>query len=282
MRGCPLCNSASERAFEVKDTWILDCKGCGHRFAEITADLNHVEKTYDDSYFYDGNAGYADYTIEAGQLRKRGRQYAKKIKNYVKPGRMLDVGAAAGFILKGFEDEGWSGVGLEPNPSMAEYGKTKLGLEMNVGTLEMFDKNERFDLVSMIQVVGHLFDPQSAFESVRTILSDGGWLLIESWDRDSFSARILGKHWHEYSPPSVLHWFSHKSLVEHLAGLGFKEMAHGRTLKKISGKRAKTLLQYRLGLKALFSPIPDSLSLPYPSEDLFWTLLKYNGTDRSQ
>ncbi|MBX3243717.1 MAG: class I SAM-dependent methyltransferase [Acidobacteria bacterium] len=282
MKSCPLCNSASERVFEVKNTWILDCQVCGHRFADITADIEHVEKTYDDSYFYDGNAGYADYTIEADMLRKRGRQYAKKIAKHVNKGRMLDVGAAAGFILKGFEDEGWSGVGLEPNPSMAEYGKTKLGLNMNIGTLEMFDKNERFDLVSMVQVVGHLFDPSSAFASVKTILSDGGHLLIESWDRASFSARILGKHWHEYSPPSVLHWYSHQSLVTYLSGIGFEEIAYGRTLKKISGKRAKSLLQYRLGFKALFSPIPDSLSLPYPSEDLFWTLLKYNGTDHSQ
>ncbi|MBX3290079.1 MAG: class I SAM-dependent methyltransferase [Acidobacteria bacterium] len=279
MMKCPLCNSISERAFKGKGIWILDCNSCGHRFAEITADLGHVEKTYDDPYFYDGNAGYADYTIEADQLRKRGRQYAKKIKKYVEPSRMLDVGAAAGFILKGFQDEGWNGIGLEPNASMVEYGRSELGLEMNIGTLEMFDKNERFDLVSMIQVVGHLFDPQSAFESVRTILSHGGWLLIESWDRDSFSARILKKHWPEYSPPSVLHWYSHKSLVTYLSGLGFEEIACGRTLKKISGKRAKTLLQYRLGLKALFSLIPDSLSLPYPSEDLFWALFKYEGTD---
>jgi hypothetical protein len=32
--------------------------------------------------------------------------------------------------------------------------------------------------------------------------------IIETWNRDDWVARLLGRHWHEYSPPSVLHWFN--------------------------------------------------------------------------
>src|SRR4051794_15937989 len=117
---CPLCRSASKKAFEVKGYAVLDCTTCGHRFADIAADEAHVAAVYDDSYFNGGGAGYSDYLIEGEMLRKRGQIYADRLEKTVKKkGRMLDVGAAAGFILKGFIDRGWEGIGLEPNVAIA-------------------------------------------------------------------------------------------------------------------------------------------------------------------
>src|ERR1041384_3040675 len=121
---------------------------------------------------------------------------------------MLDVGAAAGFILKGFIDEGWHGTGLEPNERMAAYGRQHLELDLRCGPLENFDEktgeksDEKFDLVSMIQVAAHFYQPRKAFENAARLLAPNGHLLIETWNRGSFSARVLGRHWHEYSPPS--------------------------------------------------------------------------------
>jgi len=34
--------------------------------------------------------------------------------------KVLDIGCAAGFILKGFEDSGWICRGIEPNETMAK------------------------------------------------------------------------------------------------------------------------------------------------------------------
>ena len=100
-----------------------------------------------------------------------------------------------------------TGVGLEPNGAMTDFGREDLGLDMRQGTLESFDSSEKFDLVSMIQVVAHFYDPRAAFEKAAGLLDENGCLLIETWDRESVSARVFGKNWHEYSPPSVLHWF---------------------------------------------------------------------------
>src|SRR5215203_250406 len=109
---CPLCQSESKFAFEAKGFTARDCVAGAHRFAEIAADENHVSAVYDDSYFAGGGAGYSDYLAK---------------------GKILDVGAAAGFILQGFIEEGWQGTGLEPNASIAAAGRGKFGLDIRQG-----------------------------------------------------------------------------------------------------------------------------------------------------
>ena len=277
---CPLCDSNSKLAFKSKGVNILDCQNCAHRFAEIEAGETHVNKVYDNTYFNGGGAGYSDYSLEADLLRKRGQMYAKKIAKYRNSkGRILDVGAAAGFVLKGYQDEGWKGIGLEPNKSIAQIGKDTLGLDIRQNSFEKFKVDEKFDLISMIQVVAHLYDQRTSFENAAFLLNDNGLLLIETWNRDSISAKFFEKNWHEYSPPSVLHWFSLAGLTDFLKQFGFEKIADGRPSKKISGKHAKSLLKHTIGNNFLLNLIPEKFNFPYPSEDLFWALYRKKSND---
>jgi SAM-dependent methyltransferase len=272
---CPLCDSESRFAFEAKGYPLRDCMKCAHRFAAIAAGEAHVAEVYGDDYFSGGGAGYADYLGEAEMLSSRGAMYAKMLEKYSgKKGKMLDVGAAAGFLLKGFIENGWQGVGLEPNAEMARYGRDKLNLDIREGSLESFETGGRFDLVSMIQVAAHFYAPRQAFEKARDLLADDGLLLVETWNRSSLSARIFGRHWHEYSPPSVLQFFSEKGLTEFLRKTGLEKIAGGRPSKKISGAHARSLLRYRIGDRFVLKLIPEKINIPYPSEDLFWALYK--------
>ena len=133
----------------------------------------------------------------------------------------------------------------------------------------------------MIQVVGHLTDVRKAFAVCAEVLAVNGFLLIESWDRGSWTARILGKNWHEYSPPSVLRWFSLADLEKLLTQFGFVRIATGRPPKRIRAAHAKTLLNYKWQtrpfsgiLHAMIRIVPDRLEIPYPAEDLFWALFR--------
>lgn len=271
---CPLCGSSAQTVFSIQHAPIVDCSACSHRFYKGTHCDNTVTQIFDDSYFTGGGAGYSDYTSEKEMLIERGRMYAKKLEGLTHPGRILDVGAACGFLLKGFVDSGWNGVGLEPNRAMTEMARSEVGMTVLPGTLEKAQFDERFDLISMIQVVGHLYDPAKAFTRAYELLNDDGLLLIETWDRSSISARIFGKRWHEYSPPSVVQWFSAKSLSEFLSHIGFERLTGGRPAKWISGGHAASLLRYKLGNKRIFDLIPEDLMMPYPAEDLFWAVYR--------
>lgn len=272
---CPLCRSRIQAfVFEVSGIDILDCEECGHRFAEAGGEEAHIERVYGDHYFTEGGAGYADYLSEELLLTKRGGFYAGKLARHSEPGRILDVGCAAGFTLKGFQNAGWNGIGIEPNEMIGSYGRVQLGLDIRRSTLEAFGDAERFSAIAMIQVVAHFREPMLAFEKARDLLMDRGLLLIETWDRGSIVAKTLGKHWHEYSPPSVLQWFSSEGLDKCLSPLGFERLSGGRTLKWISGDHIKSLLKYRLGRMPGLGLIPDRIRLPYISDDLFYAIYR--------
>lgn len=278
---CPVCGQSSRRLFCKDGYWLRDCQGCGHRFVEFTPASHHTAQIYGDDYFQGGGAGYPNYLAEAHLLRQQGRRYARLMQRYTQPGTVLDVGAAAGLILQGFVDQGWQGSGVEPNPRMAQYARSCLGLDMCTGSLEQLQPDQQYDLVAMIQVIAHFYDLRQAMQSADAFTRPGGYWLIETWNRTSWTARILRSHWHEYSPPSVLHWFSPQGVRALAAQFGYRPLAWGRPQKFINGAHAKSLLRYKLGRSAIasliyqpFALIPDHLTLPYPAEDLFWMLLR--------
>ena len=235
-----------------------------------------MAEIYSDEYFTGGGAGYADYLAEGEMLRARGRDYARILSRFTEPGKILDVGAAAGFILQGLVESGWQGAGVEPNAAMARAGRERFGLRIECGDLENYQSSEIFDAVSMIQVAAHFHDARRAFEKAFDLLKPDGLLLVETWNFKSLTARAFGKNWHEYSPPSVLHWFAPETLTNFLAAIGFEKVARGRPAKKLSGGHAKSLLEYRLGKRVapLLKIIPDRVNFPYPAEDLFWIIFR--------
>lgn len=280
---CPVCQCSTTRRFEKDGYWIRYCAHCKYQYLESQPEPDHVAKVYGDDYFFGGGAGYPDYVSSGDLVHEHGKRYAKILSRHIKPGRMLDIGAAAGFFLSGMVDSGWDGDGLEPNEKMAQYGKTELGVNVVQGTLEMLPvelKGNQYDLVSMVQVVPHFYDIHAAFRIASSVTKVGGFWLVETWNAGSVSARLFGRQWHEYSPPSVVRWFSPTSLKMLCESYGFRNVATGRPSKWISGRHAKSLLSYKLKRfplslgKHFLRLVPDQIKIPYPSEDLFWTLLK--------
>jgi SAM-dependent methyltransferase len=278
---CPICVSPSKRIFPKNGYWIREFTSCYHRFTESSLSLEHVGQVYGDEYFSGKNAEYPNYLDEAGILIAHGKKYANLISQYTRPGKMLDVGCAAGFILKGFVQSGWQGTGIEPNARMANYARNCLGLHIELGTLEAYRNTQEFDLITLIQVLPHLYDLRKGLSIASEITTRGGFWLVESWDKDSFVARITGKNWHEYNPPSVLHWFSIEALERILQQYGLEPVARGRPLKWFSFAHAKTICRRKINdsyvgriLAWMLEVIPENLVLPYPGDDLFWALFQ--------
>jgi len=237
------CNDEKILLFRKNGYPIIDCSKCLRRFSIIRDVNTHLSQVYSDDYFFEGKDGYPNYLEEKEILFNYGINYAHKVAKYTKPGRVLDVGCAAGFILKGFESLGWKGSGIEPNETMAKYGRNELNLDIRTGSLETYNTENKFDLITMIQVIGHLYDVDKALEKITALTTQNGLVLVESWNMQSFVARILGRHWHEYSPPSVINWFSNKSLTKLFNNNGFELVDSGFPAKRINLKHALSLLE---------------------------------------
>lgn len=261
---------------------ILECKACNHRFIQIKNSQTHVEKVYSDRYFFGGKDGYPNYLDEKEILIKHGAHYAKIISKYLQnPGSVLDAGCAAGFILKGFEKQGWDCYGIEPNKTMVEYGIREFGFNLQVGNLETFTTDKKYDLITFIQVIGHFHDLDKAMENTHHLLRPGGFVIVESWNRDSIIAKLLGKNWHEYSPPSVIHWFSDKTLINLFNYHGFKLVNKGLPVKRINLKHAVSLMMDKLPnfylKQKILTAIEKSigkLNLIYPPVDIKWYIFQ--------
>lgn len=282
---CPICGDTStnspERLFKIKRHWILTCKCTNHQFTEPILAKSHVQSVYSNDYFKGRGDGYPDYLSEEKILIDRGRWYAHLLSKHMSTGTILDVGSAAGFILKGLTDNGWSGFGIEPNQEMADYARKRFGLSMHIGTLEDFSTNDQFDVVLLIQVIAHFYDLRRAISKAAQLTKQSGYLLVETWNKNSLTAKIFGRYWHEYNPPSVLHWFTPASLDSLLQQFGYRNVTQGRPPRWITGSHAKHILKFKLArlrfgslVTKIIKMVPDRIALPYPAEDLFWCLYK--------
>jgi SAM-dependent methyltransferase len=275
------CNEERVSLFSKKGYLIRECKTCGHRFTEIKDINSHLAESFSDDYFFDGKDGYPNYLEEKDMLYRSGVKFTRIISNYTKPGRVLDVGCAAGFILKAFKDAGWESFGVEPNDTMAAYGRKELGLDIRTGGMETFNSDQKFDLINLIEVIGSLYDLDKAMQNVSDLCKQGGLVLVESWDMNCLAARFFGANWHEYCPPSVVHWFSDDTLKQLFKFYGFEIIAKGRPSKKINLKHGLAIIaenSSRNKLKKKFfnflSRTLGGIAVPYPPVDVKWYLFK--------
>jgi 2-polyprenyl-3-methyl-5-hydroxy-6-metoxy-1,4-benzoquinol methylase len=276
------CGHSEKKSLFIRNGYhIIECQQCSERFVEIEDSQNHVNSVYSDDYFLKGRSGYPNYLDEKDILINSGKRYAKIISKYVKPGVMLDVGCAAGFIMSGFKESGWDCFGVEPNNFMAGYGRDELSLQIVTGNMENFQSDRKFDMVSMIQVISHFYDFDLALSNVMNLLKPGGMVLIESWNMKSSYARIMGNKWHAYSPPSVIHWFSDETLIHLLKKYNLEIVIKGYPVKQISVKHALSLLRevtWKFPLKKWlinsFTTLIGKKTLVYPFRDVKWYLFQ--------
>lgn len=269
--------------FFTKDGFVIrNCTLCKHRYTIPHLSLkSHIEKNYDNLYFFGGKTGYPNYLEEKDILIDHGIQYAKIINKIINPGKMLDVGCASGFIMKGFIKRGWKTRGIEPNEQISLYGKNELDLEITNSTLENYKTDEKFDLISLIQVIGHFYNIDKALINISDLLVKNGLVLVESWNMGSLYAKILGRYWHEYSPPTVLHWFSKKTLINIFKQYGFAPLKIGIPIKRISINHAFSLLEEKLSSNFAKDILRKTRKLKisqsqiiYPPLDIFWIIFK--------
>ena len=280
---CPICSAASLPLLALGEHDYLSCPNCSHQFLDFEPIDSHTGDHFGEDYFSGDGDGYPDYLESRDLLIARGKKYAKKIARLTgrEPGKLLDIGSAAGFLAKGFQSQGWGVQGIEPSLSMAVHATRHENVPTSNDSLEDYDPQQQFDLVLLIQVIAHLEDPAESLRKIRALLKPGGQLLIETWDSQSLTAKTLGRRWHEYNPPSVLHAFSRQSLATLAEREGFKTVASKRTTKRLKAAHAKALLEHKYGdeslhrfvLKPALALLPNRLAIPYPADDLFWTCL---------
>jgi SAM-dependent methyltransferase len=229
---CPACNGSRSRSFSA-DSFVYDvCGSCNS--AWLNPAPYDTLSLYGPRYF-NGAAfdGYSDYAIDADIHRANAMDRLNTVQDVSERQRtLLDVGCAFGFGLDAGRDAGWRVVGVEVSEHARAVAKSS-GHEV-VSAIGEIPAGQAFDLVVFAQVLEHMPDPLAALNLARERMADAGTLLVETWNRDSRVARIMGSRWQQVSPPSVLHLFTERGLRALLGRAGFNDVVVEPWSKRIS------------------------------------------------
>lgn len=228
---CRLCGGPALHAMEKNSFSIVRCDRCGFMFA-IVPPTSNTESIYtEDEFFFsreDRNRTRDDSWYEVLWHRKKPFYFSRlrRIGDFKKPGRMLDIGCAAGYMLDAARRLGWEIAGVEPSPMMRERARG----ELKCMVYESLDEaiaagGRRYECVMMFEVIEHLEDPIAVMRKVRELLVPGGVIALSTPNCESprAPAALPLDIW--FAPPAHISYFGARTLVSCMRQAGFDELA---------------------------------------------------------
>jgi SAM-dependent methyltransferase len=172
-----------------------------------------------------------DYIGEEPGQRAQARVALDRIERHVTPGRLLDLGCWAGFLLDEARRRGWQTLGVEPSAFASDFARRQLGLD--VRTADLFSARlepNSFDAVVLGDVIEHLPDPGRALDRIASLTTPEGLVHLALPDAGSRVARALGARWWSVIPTHV-QYFTRSSMSTLLGRHGWRLLEMGSSPK---------------------------------------------------
>lgn len=204
--------------FSRGETDFLECQSCGLLFRRKFPSHAELEKVYEAAYSAD-NIGRGGTDQESGTYATEA--YARfLLARHIRPGmRVLDFGAGTGELVALLRKAGIDTAGFEYSSAAREYCRQHRATELfdDLASLPA----QRYDLITMIEVIEHLTDLRGVLRRVRELLKPGGMLFVTTPNRKSLRARVEKGFWREARKKYHLFLFDRASLDFHLRLSGF-------------------------------------------------------------
>jgi methyltransferase family protein len=167
--------------------------------------------------------GYADYLGDAERHREAARRRLALIDRFApSPGRLLDVGAAAGFFVDEAIRAGWDAEGIDIAQQVVEWGRRELGVPLRVGDVSAAEERGTYTVVTMWDYIEHSLDPAGDLAKSNDLLAPAGIVALSTGDIDSVAARLSRSRWHLLTPRHHNFFFGARTLVRLLERSGFE------------------------------------------------------------
>lgn len=230
--GCNNCKNTKNFPF-LKDVvyWenpnlffrIVKCKNCSLAFLSPRPKREYISKFYKIESYWGQDLKIITSQKRSGYKKDRERIYGPVYKLIPKrKGAIFDVGAGTGLFLSRFAESGWKTDGIEFSKSAVEFAKKNYNVKLKVGDFldYKFEPNS-FDVVTLNNVLEHLYDPLGTLKEVRRVLRPDGVLIITVPNIDSLGFKIFKKKWYPLQPPIHLYHFTPVILSSMLNTVGF-------------------------------------------------------------
>jgi len=190
---------------------------------------DELVEIYDAGYFRDDperpdREGYADYVGDAPAHRRNARRRLHMLAPYLDaPGRLLDVGCAAGFFVAEARSQGLEAEGIDVSRPMISLGREQVtdGLRaMSFAELEL--PPATLGAVTMWDYIEHSRDARADLAHAHEILEPNGVVALSTGDVESRWARWSGGRWHLLTPRHHNFFFGRTTVSRMLHEVGFE------------------------------------------------------------
>jgi 2-polyprenyl-3-methyl-5-hydroxy-6-metoxy-1,4-benzoquinol methylase len=237
---CPLCGSTRIRRFKAvpndvpnpsERLSLRECENCnlawqfpvGRSFAEsVEHHTSQYQQQQANSYF-DPARRIAIAKLEVAFLTEC----------MGKTGSLFDVGAGDGTFVSAAAEQGWICLGIDPAGTEQDWQTYGSGGTSRLvrGTLRDLPRAERFDAITMWDVIEHLQDPEPILAETVGLLHENGMLVLETGNFQSVSRIESGDRWWGYAQDHRW-YFSPANLPQLLRRAGYKHIYYcSRTLR---------------------------------------------------
>jgi 2-polyprenyl-3-methyl-5-hydroxy-6-metoxy-1,4-benzoquinol methylase len=204
------------------------CQNCGFRWLNPQPTDAELSDIYSDRYFLD--EGDAEVTQVVNKIKRATaklylEQFMKRELRSPKELSLLEIGCGMGDFLLEAQLMGFYVSGLEITDHLAQFANVRLGMNcVKKGYLETSTyTQESFDIVTFFDVIEHVRDPLGFLKRVNSLLKQDGKVFLTTPSLDSWSAKLLGKHWMEYKVEH-LSYFNKMAIKTLLSNTGFRNI----------------------------------------------------------
>lgn len=204
----------------------MSCRECGLRYLNPRVKESVLKGRYErGSYFSGGGAsGYDDYYLQETSLRLTFRRFLRNLKKLVPQAQnLLEVGCGYGFFLdeaKGFFP---GRTGIELSAAAATTAQNTSSTRVHIGSVHSLPPDMKdFDVIVMINVIEHVYEPLALLVRLRERLTAGGIVVLATPDIGSFWYKIMKKRWPSFKIPEHVAFYDRKTLEALTDRAGFK------------------------------------------------------------
>jgi 2-polyprenyl-3-methyl-5-hydroxy-6-metoxy-1,4-benzoquinol methylase len=222
---CPICGQTDRVSFDFQrnGNFIHSCQRCGLEFLFPQPADDTLSSIYSSSYFL-GSKDLKSIRRREALKRATAKLYLDAIAPFVPAAtpKLLEIGCGSGDFLLEAQSRGFEVEGLEYSQHAATEANTRLGRSaVRVGLPEQKNlPTNEYDVIGAFDVIEHLRDPKQTLGHLHGALKSGGLLAIVTPSLNSWSRRVLGRHWMEYKTEHLT-YFSRRSLMQLFSAIGF-------------------------------------------------------------
>jgi len=228
-RSCCICGSPALRRFSAhaSDTRdrapvaIVECRSCAFAWQYPVGRTEHESVAWFDAAYEGNDPTKSGYFSTEGK-REIAQLELEFVNGLPTPGRsLLDIGAGSGVFAMQAVDSGWSVTAIDPALDAVRLPRSDR-LRVLRGTLDDIRIDERFDVITLWDVIEHATSPAELVADATRRLDDDGWIVVETGNYKS-AARVTGGIDHWIYQLDHRWYFSPDSLRLLLEELGFRE-----------------------------------------------------------